>query len=337
MALYGVLYAILENDIRRLLSYHIISQVGFMVTAVGIGTVEAINGAVAHAFAHILYKGLLLMGVGAVLFATGRSKASALGRLGGKLRTTLVLYMVGAVSISSVPLFSGFVSKELIVEAAYQSELAWLVIGLKVVSVGTWLSTGLKLPYATWFGAKGPEPAPEPPRLTLAAIPTSMYVAMWSAAAINLLLGLAPGLLYALMPAEVVFDPYTAGKVIEKIQILTFTGLGYALLIGLLPSKPLISLDTDWVYRGLPGRLRDAMGRRRAAQAPAERPATPSPATPSDAVPEPARGSTGRAPTVLLTRVFQPSEGPPDVPATWVLGAIILLASLVLLTSSLLW
>jgi multicomponent Na+:H+ antiporter subunit D len=123
MALYGVVYAVLENDIRRLLGYHIISQVGYMVAAVGIGTELAINGATAHAFAHILYKGLLLMGVGAVIHATGRAKMSELGGIANRMRGVLALYMVGAVSISSFPLFSGFVSKELAVEAA--SPRAW--------------------------------------------------------------------------------------------------------------------------------------------------------------------------------------------------------------------
>ena len=346
MAMYGVIYAILANDIRRLLSYHIISQVGFMVTAVGIGTTAAVNGAVAHAFAHILYKGLLLMGVGAVLYATGRSKANVLGGLGNRMKATLTLYMIGAASISSVPLLSGFVSKEMIVDAAYQSELGVVVILLKIVSVGTFLSTGLKLPYATWFGPQGPGPATsEGASIRVAPIPATMFLAMGVTAGLNLLLGVAPGLLYALMPEPVVYTPYSVAKVLEKVQILTFTGLGYWLLLGMLPSKPYISLDTDWVYRRLPSLLRSP--RRAEAPTPAMAPtgapdagtgaatdgaieggATPAVETPAASV---------RRGAALVTRVFEPSDGPPDVPATWLLGAVILLASLALLTSSLLW
>ncbi len=332
MALYGVIYAILANDIRRLLSYHIISQVGFMVTAVGIGTTAALNGAVAHAFAHILYKGLLLMGVGAVLYATGRSKASSLGGLGRRMKTTLTLYMVGAVSISSVPLFSGFVSKEMIVDAAYQNEMVILVIVLKIVSVGTFLSTGLKLPYATWFGPQGAGPATnEGASIQVAPIPVTMYLAMGVTAGLNLLLGLAPGLLYALMPETVTFEPYTVGKVLEKVQILTFTGLGYWLLLRLLPSKAYLSLDTDWLYRRLPLLLRPSGGPDATTAT-----ASPSEGAPASAVSS-AEAQPRRSATALMTQVFEPSEGPPGVPATWLLGAVILLASLTLLLSSLLW
>ncbi len=360
MAVYGVIFAILENDIRRLLSYHIISQVGFMVTAVGIGTTAAINGATAHAFAHILYKGLLLMGVGAVLHATGRSKANVLGGLAHRMKAALTFYMVGAISISSVPLFSGFVSKEIIVDAAYQSHLGWVVIVLKVVSVGTFLSTGLKLPYATWFGPEGPGPrSSEGARLQPAPLPTSMHVAMAVTAGLNLLLGVVPSLLYALMPETVVYEPYSVGKVLEKVQILTFTGLGFWLLVAWLPSKPHVSLDLDWLYRRLPELIRERV----AARGPVSLPSAPAAGVPAEAATGaevatdvevaptgPSAGTTVAAGTTraesstaiarsrrLLTRVFQPTEGPPDVPTTWALGAVILLASLVLLVSSLLW
>jgi multicomponent Na+:H+ antiporter subunit D len=348
MAMYGVIYAILANDVRRLLSYHIISQVGFMVTAVGIGTTAAINGAVAHAFAHILYKGLLLMGVGAVLYATGRSKANVLGGLANRMKATLTLYMIGAASISSVPLLSGFVSKELIVDAAYQSDLAVVVILLKIVSVGTFLSTGLKLPYATWFGPGGPGPeTSEGATIRVAPIPVTMFVAMGVTAGLNLLLGLAPDLLYSLMPEAVTYTPYTVAKVLEKVLILTFTGLGFWLLLGMLPSKAYVTLDTDWFYRRLPG----LVSRRPAVAPPAVTAARPAdsgvPASAVGTSPTPERrwqDAAGAAvdgvstrPRQLLTRVFTPDDGPPGVPATAMLGVVLLFASLVLLTSSLLW
>ncbi|MCD6268557.1 MAG: Na(+)/H(+) antiporter subunit D, partial [Deltaproteobacteria bacterium] len=154
MALYGVFYAVIEKDIRRLLSYHIVSQVGYMVCAIGIGTEMALNGASAHAFCHILYKAVLFMGMGAVIQATGRRNILDLkGRyLYRKMPITLGLYMVGAFSISAVPLFNGFISKTIIVAAAGVSEMPLIEIMLHLASVGTFLSVGLKLPWGVWFG-----------------------------------------------------------------------------------------------------------------------------------------------------------------------------------------
>ena len=120
MALYGVVYAVLENDARRLLAWHIISQVGYMVTGVGIGTALAINGTCAHAFAHILYKGLLFMGAGAVIHATGKSKLTDLGGLYRYMPFTMLFMIIGGISVSAFPLFSGFVSKSIIIAASYQ-------------------------------------------------------------------------------------------------------------------------------------------------------------------------------------------------------------------------
>jgi multicomponent Na+:H+ antiporter subunit D len=257
MALYGVVYAVLENDIRRLLGYHIISQVGYMVAAVGIGTEVAINGATAHAFAHILYKGLLLMGAGAVIHATGRAKMTELGGIANRMRGVLTLYMVGAVSISSVPLFSGFVSKELAVYAASVDGRTLVVVLLKVASVGTFLHTGLKLPFGTWFGREGPGPRENAGhRIHVGPVPPSMYLAMGIGALLNLAIGVYPALLYDLLPFAVDFDPYTLEKVVEKSQILLFTGLGFWLLLEKLHAEPTISLDTDVVYRQRPRFLR---------------------------------------------------------------------------------
>ncbi len=152
MAVYGVVYAVLENDARRLLAYHIISQVGYMVCGVGIGTALALNGAAAHAFAHILYKALLFMGAGAVLQVTGLRKLSDMGGLYKTMPFTLSLYMVGAFAISAVPLFSGFVSKSMVVSSAGESHRAAIFLLLTLASAGTFLHTGLKLPYYMFFG-----------------------------------------------------------------------------------------------------------------------------------------------------------------------------------------
>ena len=152
MAIYGVVYAVLENDIRRLLAYHVISQVGYMVAGIGIGTEMALNGVCAHAFSHIMYKSLLFMGAGIVLQQTGTSKLTELGGLYRYMKPAFFLYMIGGFSISGVPLFNGFISKSMIISAAAESHLFSIWILLTFASCGTFLHTGLKLPYFTFLG-----------------------------------------------------------------------------------------------------------------------------------------------------------------------------------------
>ena len=216
MAVYGVVYAVLENDARRLLAYHIISQVGYMVCGVGIGTALAINGATAHAFAHILYKALLFMGAGAVMQMTGLRKLNEMGGLYRTMPVTLGLYMIGAFAISAVPLFSGFVSKSMVVSAAGEEHLTTVFLMLTLASAGTFLHTGLKLPYYMFFGKDSGLRAAEPPR--------NMLVAMGLAAVACVVIGVFPGL-------------------------LAFTALGFFLLLKHLDPEPKVSLDTDWFYR----------------------------------------------------------------------------------------
>ncbi len=241
MAVYGVVYAVLENDARRLLAYHIVSQVGYMICGVGIGTALALNGATAHAFAHILYKGLLFMGAGAVLEVTRMRKLSDMGGLYKTMPITLGLYMVGAFAISAVPLFSGFVSKSMVVSAAGEEHLGLVFLLLTLASAGTFLHTGLKLPYYMFFakdsGARGQEPPP------------NMLVAMGLAAAACVLIGVFPGLLYQHLPNPVDYAPYTLQHVTTTLGMLGFTALGFFLLLKHLDPEPKISLDTDWFYR----------------------------------------------------------------------------------------
>ncbi len=241
MAVYGVVYAVLENDARRLLAYHIISQVGYMVCGVGIGTELALNGATAHAFAHILYKGLLFMGAGAVLQVTGLRTLSEMGGLYRTMPVTLGLYMVGAFAISAVPLFSGFVSKSMVVSAAAGTHLTWVFLLLTLASSGTFLHTGLKLPYYMFFSRDRRLRAHEPP--------TNMLVAMSLAAAACVLIGILPALLYGLLPYPVDYVPYTARHVLSTLGLLAFTALGFFLLLSHLGPEPTVSLDTDWMYR----------------------------------------------------------------------------------------
>jgi multicomponent Na+:H+ antiporter subunit D len=251
MALYGVVYAVLENDARRLLAYHIISQVGYMVAGVGIGTQLAINGACAHAFAHILYKGLLFMGCGSVLYMTGTSKFSELGGLYKKMPRAFVYTLIGGLSISAFPLFSGFVSKSMIVAAGFEDHLYWAAFLLTLASAGTFLHTGLKVPYFIWFGKNNCsketwEKAADPPM--------NMEVAMIAASILCIFIGSYTPYLYKMLPyqheaAEYALRVYSAYHVSESLQILLFTALGFFLLIKKLAPEPTISIDMDWFYR----------------------------------------------------------------------------------------
>ena len=253
MAVYGVVYAVLENDARRLLAYHIVSQVGYMVCGVGIGTELALNGASAHAFAHILYKALLFMGAGAVLQVTGLRKLSDMGGLYKTMPLTLGLYMVGAFAISAVPLFSGFVSKAMVVSAAGESHRAGIFLMLTLASAGTFLHTGLKLPYYMFFGKDRGLRAQEPP--------ANMLVAMGLDAAACVLIGVFPGLLYSYLPYSAEYAPYTMRHVTATLGLLGFTALGFFLLLKHLDPEPIVSLDTDWFYRrGLSASLALANG-----------------------------------------------------------------------------
>jgi len=223
MAIYGVVYAVLANDIREILAYHIISQVGYMVCGVGIGTELSLNGAAAHAVCHILYKGLLFMGAGAVLYSTGKSKLTELGGLINKQFIIFWLYMIGAFSISGFPLFNGFVSKSMVIMGADDAGIKWAYLLLTLASVGTFLHTGLKLPYFTWLGPQR--------NITPKPVPNNMYVAMGIAAFFCTFLGILPGTLYRLLPFATDFHPYTAAHLMESVQILAFTGIAFYFFI----------------------------------------------------------------------------------------------------------
>ena len=251
MALYGVVFAVLENDIRRLLAYHIVSQVGYMVAAVGMGTPLAVNGATAHAFCHILYKSVLFMGAGAVIYATGKHKLTELGGIARKVPAVLVLYAVGAMSISGFPLFNGFVSKSMVVSAAAAGEWHWVELSLTLASVGTFLHTGLKLLYFTFLG--------EDRGIEVRAVPLNMRAGMLLGAVGCIFFGVFYGVLYDWLPhadEAASYVPYTLDHVVQMLQLLVATAVVFWFLIGKLGGEATITLDTDWPYRKLlPGLL----------------------------------------------------------------------------------
>jgi multicomponent Na+:H+ antiporter subunit D len=247
MAIYGIIYAILENDVRRLLAWEIVSQVGYMVVGVGIGTALAINGTCAHAFAHILYKGLLFMGAGAIIQATGQARLTDLGGLYRKMPLTLLFMVVGGLSVSAFPFLSGFVSKSMIISASFESHLPWAGFLLTVVSAGTFLVAGLRLPYLIFFGESRCSTA----TWEKAEDPVwNMRLAMGIAAFFCVLIGSFVPFLYSMLPySEVVYHPYNTAHLAETLQILAFTALAFYFLKNRLAARATISLDLDWFYR----------------------------------------------------------------------------------------
>ena len=243
MALYGMIYAVMATDIRQLLAYHIVSQVGFMVAGLGVPGQEALEAVASHAFTHVVYKGLLVMGAGAVLYATGKSKMTELGGLAGRMKAVLTLYMIGAFSISAFPLFAGFISKPLVTEAV-KGESEVLAFGLYVASVGTFLHTGLKLPYFTFFGPKRDQAVE-----IIRKVPLNMYLGMAALAALCIGVGVFPEWLYHQLHFEVHPERYSPANVVHTLELLAFTAIGFWALRSWLSPHDYIFLDTDWFYR----------------------------------------------------------------------------------------
>lgn len=244
MTLFPIFFAEIENDLRRVLAYSLNNQLGFMVVGVGIGTEMALNGTAAHAFCHILYKSLLFMSVGAVMYRTGTSKASELGGLYKSMPVTMVCCLIGAASISAFPLFSGFVSKSLILDASASNGYYMVWLALLIASAGVLSHSGIKIPYFTFFAHdSGKRPA---------EAPVHMRIAMILTAALCVLIGVFPGLLYGLLPYDIDYQPYTVDHVLVQMQLLVFALLAFVFLMktGIHPPEVrATNIDTDVVYR----------------------------------------------------------------------------------------
>lgn len=244
MTLFPIVFAVIENDLRRVLAYSLNNQLGFMIVGVGIGTQLAINGTVAHAFCHILYKALLFMSMGAVLHRVGTVKASELGGLFKSMPWTATFCMIGAGSIAGFPLLSGFISKSMIITAAAETHhpVAWVV--LLIASAGVMEHSGIKIPFFAFFSHDGGHRVKE--------APLNMLIAMGIAAVFCIGLGIAYPLLYAILPYSVEYEPYTSPHVINQLQLLLFATLAFVVLMksGLYPAEiDSTNLDTDVLYR----------------------------------------------------------------------------------------
>lgn len=255
MTAFPIFYAVIENDLRRVLAYSLNNQLGFMVVGVGVGTELALNGTAAHAFCHILYKALLFMSMGAVLFRTGTCKGSELGGLYRTMPLTAAFCIVGAASISAFPLFSGFVSKSLIMSAS-ANEGYWFVWGvLLFASAGVFHHSGIKIPYFAFFAHDS--------GLRPKEAPANMLLAMGITAALCVGIGVWPAPLYALLPFAVDYVPYTTAHVINQLQLLMFSALAFTVLMrtGLYPPElKSTNLDFDWLYRRALKRAALALG-----------------------------------------------------------------------------
>ena len=242
MVFYGILYALLENDARRILAYSVVNQVGFMVCAVGIGTTVALNGASAHAFAHIMYKALLFMSAGVVLHRTGLSRCTDLGGLFRTMPVTTICGIIGALAISSFPLTSGYTTKTLISVAADESGLVLVYFLLAAASAGVFLHAGIKFPWFVFFQKDS--------GLRPKDAPWNMALAMVLLAAGCIALGVFHQPFYALLPYAVDYHPYAPAKVLYYVQLLLFSGLAFFVLLPLMKRTRTISLDWDWFWRG---------------------------------------------------------------------------------------
>jgi len=244
MTMFPVFFAVIENDMRRVLSYSLNNQLGFMVVAIGVGTDLAINGAVAHAFAHIIYKGLLFMSMGAVLYRVGTVKASELGGLYKMMPLTCIFCIIGAMSISAFPLFSGFAAKSLIMSSLGYEGLVSAYLILLAASAGVLHHSGIKIPYFAFFGHDGGHQVKE--------APLGMIVAMGIAGLLCILIGVLPSLFYSILPHQLDYNPYDAGHVLAQLQLLIFSILAFAFLMTFKIYPPELKstvLNSDWFYR----------------------------------------------------------------------------------------
>ena len=244
MTFFPIFYAVLENDLRRVLGYSMINQIGFMVAGIGIGTGMAVNGAVAHAFADVIFKGLLFMSMGAVMTMTGRTKGTDLGGIYKTMPFTAGLCIVGASAISAFPLFSAFVTKSMIMVAAIEEHhyIVWLF--MLFASAGVLEHAGIKIPFFSFFAHDSGIRAKEPPR--------NMLIAMSIGAVLCVLIGVFPAQFYTLLPYEMDYHPYDLRHVVTQLQLLAFGALGFITLVksGVYPDeKRAIHVDAEWFYR----------------------------------------------------------------------------------------
>ena len=246
MATIPIFYAVIENDLRRVLAYSLINQVGFMVVGIGLGTAMSLNGTAAHAYCHILYKALLFMSIGSVIYRTGKSKATELGGLYRCMPWTCAFCCIGAASISAFPFFSGFVSKSMIMSSAAAEGQVVVWLALLFASAGVFHHAGIKIPFFAFFSHSSGTRCKE--------APLNQLLAMGIAAFLCIFVGTFPKVfLYPMLPnVGTTYEPYTVAHVTDQYALLLFSALAFTLLMraGLYPAEVRsTNVDTDWLYR----------------------------------------------------------------------------------------
>ena len=244
MTIFPVFFAVIENDLRRVLSYSMINQIGFMVVGIGIGGALGINGAVSHAFNDVIFKGLLFMSMGAVLYRTGRMNATDLGGLYKSMPWTCACCLIGAASISALPLFNAFISKPMVMQGVANMGAVGIWLVLLAASAGVLHHAGIKIPFFSFFAHDAGIRCPE--------APLNMRIAMTISAILCVAIGSYPPLLYNLLPYPVDYISYTTTHVVLQLQLVFYGVLAFAFLMltGRYPSEqPSVNLDVDWVYR----------------------------------------------------------------------------------------
>lgn len=247
MAIYGVCMALLENDIRRLFSYHIISQLGYMVASLAMGPGYGIDGAAAHAFGNIMYKGVLMMCAGAIIVATGKRKITELGGLAKHMPLTAACFLVASLAIAGMPLLNGFASKALVMHAVHEGGSHIAAFMLTAASVGTWMSITLKINYFVFFGKPGagkPYPAED-----IKPVPMNMKLAMVLGALACIITGVFPNLVYNLTPGMTDGHPFTVSHVLEYLMLFLGGTIIFFVFEKKMKPHDEVSLDFDWLYR----------------------------------------------------------------------------------------
>ena len=249
MTCFPVFFAVVENDLRRVLAYSLNNQLGFMVAGIGIGTTMAMNGVVGQVFVHVIFKGLLFMSIGAVMYRTGTAKASELGGLFRSMPFTTVLCLIGAGSIAAFPLLAAFVTKAMILAAAVEEHHYVAFLMMLFASAGVMEHSGIKVPHFTFFAHDSGRRVKE--------APWNMLLAMSFAAVLCIVLAWPFGgyqMLYDLMPYEADYKPYTVDHVVFQMQLLFAAIFAFTLLkrFKLYPAERRAEIiDADWLYRKL--------------------------------------------------------------------------------------
>ena len=246
MTCFPIFYAVIENDLRRVLAYSMINQIGFMVVGIGLGTALALNGAIAHAFNDVIFKGLLMMSMGAVLHMTGRMNGSDLGGLYKSMPVTTTFCIIGAASISAFPLFSGFVSKSMVMVAVLEEGHPIVWLALLFASAGVFHHAGIKIPFFAFFAHDS--------GIRTREAPINMLIAMGIAAALCIGIGVWPWMLYDLLPFKVDYTPFDGSHILAQIQLLVFSAAAFAWLkvAGIYPPElHSTNIDVEWLYRRL--------------------------------------------------------------------------------------